>query len=212
MPASRVALPLATARNAPAPSFFSLRSSKKRVPMPCAFASRSTDSRYAAIVSTLGGSAVNQRATLLPKVCARAALRSMPLGAPNSRKLASRVGRFASDLNAGSANVAAPAAASRLSAAARRSVSASPTSAMPSVRGLSRRHSRIAFAAQVKAAKRDAAAKVPTVRPVARAFAARVLRSSSSFFVARRSSVASCLPYGRRASAPSLPRAATMST
>ena len=27
--------------------------------------------RYAAIVSTLGGSAVNQRATLLPKACAR---------------------------------------------------------------------------------------------------------------------------------------------
>ena len=45
-------------------------------PMPRGFASCSIALRYAAIVNTFGGSAVNQRATLLPKACARAVARS----------------------------------------------------------------------------------------------------------------------------------------
>ncbi len=106
MPASRVALPRATAKNAPAPSWPSARSPKKRLPMPCDLASASIALRYAAIVNTFGGRAVNQRAALLPSACACADARSALIVRANSRTVDGRAGRgvFAADLNAGSAN------------------------------------------------------------------------------------------------------------
>ena len=212
MPASRVALPRATARNAPAPSFASSRSPRNRQVMPRGFASASIALRYAAIVNTLGGRAVNHRATLLPNACARTASRSWLLRAPKRRKLERRVSRsLLCDLNDGSAKAAALAAATRLSTATRSAGASRPTSAMPSVRGLSRKHSRTTFAAQVSAAKPGSAPKAPTVKPVARAFAARELASSAPLRADRPSSAARCLPYGRRPSAEFAPRAVTTS-
>ena len=120
MPASRVALPRATARNAPAPSFFSSRSPKKRV--RDAVRLRELLDRFA-----VGGHRQHVRRqrreptrdVVAEGLCARGREIDAARARRTAAALASCAGRFASDLNAGSANAAAPAAASRLSAAAR---------------------------------------------------------------------------------------------
>ena len=179
--------------------------------MPCAFASCSIDLRYAPIVSTFGGNAVNQRATLLPKVCARAVLRSMAPRVPNTRTLARRAGASLGlerrQRECGGA-CRGQQAVGRCDLFGRRRGPRARCRELAVCRASSRAS---ALAAQVSAAKPRAALNAPTVRPVARAFAAREVANSSPFFFARASSVASCLPCGRRASAASAPRGATTS-
>ena len=208
------ALPRATAKNAPAPSFFELALAEKSAGDAARFRERFDGLAVRRHRQDVGRqSSEPTRDVVAQSLCARRRRGRGRCVRANRRKLVSCAGRgvLPRDLNAGRANAAALAAATRLSAAVRAVESSRPTSAMPSVRGLSRKHSRTAFAAHVSAAKPGVAPKAPTVRPVARAFAARELAKSSPFFVARASSGASVLPYGRRASARASPRAATTS-
>src|SRR5690606_19366170 len=107
MPASRCGLPCETARNAPAPSFSRSFSPRNLQPSEWRSASSSTARRYVVAVSRFGGSAVNQRATLLPSAsaCSRS---SGSLGFGSSTETCSRsIGRGCSSvLNDGSLNEA----------------------------------------------------------------------------------------------------------
>ena len=113
--------------------------------MPRAFASCSIALRYAADRQHVRRQRREPTRDVVAQACARAVFEID--GAARAEQRASSRGacRASSlcDLNAGSANAAAPAAATQaLGRAARSAVRRDPTSAMPSVRGLSRKHSR----------------------------------------------------------------------